>query len=146
MVGACTAAVALAGLAAALLLWHRDASPGRLAAVRAALAAADPGAPAPLLSEDPLLPLCAGERPYAVDAWMLRLAAQRDPAAAAPLVAGLRAGAFRAVVLLHGAEAPDADDWFSRELGTAALTVIRERWRETLVIGPYHVYRFSPRE
>lgn len=134
---------ALAGLAAAAGLWHRDLTESRLGALRGAMTAASAGAPAPLLSEDPLLPLCAGERPYAADTWMLRLAAARDPALAAPLLADLRSGAFRAVVLLHDPRAPDAAAWFSGDLGNAALAEIRRGWRETFVAEPYRVYRYG---
>ncbi len=137
------ALAAAAGLATATGMWHRDLGDGRLAALRAALQAAGQGAPAPLLSEDPLAPLCAGERPFLVDSWMLRLAAERDPALARPLLDRLRGGGFRAVILLHGAEAPGADDWFSRDLGPAALAVIRGHWLLETTAGPYHVYRFA---
>jgi hypothetical protein len=134
---------AAAGLATAALVWRGDRSASRLAAVEEAVGAAG-GAPGPLLSEDPLLPLLAGERPYALDAWMLRLAAERDASLARPLLDGLEDGAFRAVVLLHGVEAPDADEWFGREFGPGALARIRSRWTLRLVAGPYHVYRYDP--
>jgi hypothetical protein len=74
---------------------------------------------------------------------MLRLAAARDPALGAPLLDGLRSGAYRAVVVLHGAEAPGADAWFAEELGSDALAELRERWRETFTAAPYHVYRYG---
>ena len=138
------AVAAAAGLATAAGTWRHDLDDGgRLAALRTALRVAEPGAPAPLLSEDPLVPLSAGERPFLVDAWMLRLASEHQPALAGPLLSELRSGGFRAVVLLHDADAPDAEDWFSRDLGPAARAEIRERWRRTVTAGPYHVYRFA---
>lgn len=137
------AATALAGIAAAALIWRGDLQQSRRAALRAALAAAA-GAGGPLLSEDPLVPLAAGERPHVLDAWMLRLAAARDPALAAPLLSGLRRGAYRAVVLLHDVQAPGAEEWFSVQLGAAALAELRGRWRKTFTAGPYHVYRYDP--
>jgi hypothetical protein len=138
------AMAAAAGLTTAVLVWRHDRSESRLDAIREALHASAEGAPAPLLSEDPLLPLLAGERPYAADPWMLRLASERDPAIARPLLEGLEQGSFRAVVLLRSVDAKDADEWFARELGHAALARIRSRWTLRLVAGPYHVYRYDP--
>jgi hypothetical protein len=134
---------AAAGLATAALLWMHDRDVSRLAAIQDALHASQEGAPAPLLSEDPLLPLLAGERPYALDPWMLRLAAERDPGLARPLLEGLEQGRFRAVILLRSADATNADEWFGREFGRAALADIRDRWTLRLVVGPYHVYRYD---
>lgn len=136
--------VAAAGLATAVLLWRHDRAVSRIDAMQDAIYAAADGAPAPLLSEDPLLPLLAGERPYALDAWMLRLAAERHPSLARPLLDGIEHGKFRAVVLLRSADAHDADEWFEREFGPAALAAIRSRWKLRLVAEPYHVYRYDP--
>jgi hypothetical protein len=125
-------------------MWHRDLGGGRLGALRVALQGAASGTAAPLLSEDPLAPLCAGERPFLVDSWVLRLAAARDPEIARPLLERLRGGGFRAVILLHGTDTPGADAWFSRDLGPAALAEIRGHWRPALAAGPYHVYLYAP--
>jgi len=138
------ALAAAAGLATGALLWRQDRTVSRLDAMVEALEASAEGAPAPLLSEDPLLPLLAGERPYANDPWMLRLASERDPALARPLLHGIAEGKFRAIVLLRRADAPDADEWFDEEFGPEAIAAIRSRWTLRLVAGPYHVYRYDP--
>jgi hypothetical protein len=138
------ALAAAAGLATGALLWRQDRIVSRLDAIEEALDASAEGGPAPLLSEDPLLPLLAGERPYALDPWMLRLASQRDPALARPLLYGITEGKFRAIVLLRRADAPDADEWFDEEFGPEAIAAIRSRWTLRLVAGPYHVYRYDP--
>jgi hypothetical protein len=138
--GATVALAAAAGLATAAAGWHRDLTGGRLAQIRGTLEAA--AGDGPVLSEDPLVPLRAGERPYLVDSWAVRLAATRDPEIARLLLERLRSGGFRAVVLLDDADAPDADEWFSRDLGPAALAEIRAAWRPAASTGPYHVYRY----
>jgi len=143
LVSAAAALAAAVSLFTSAAAWRRDRAGSRIAEAREALDAAREGAPAPLLSEDPLVPLLGGERPFALDAWMLRIEADRDPTVAAALVERLRSGGFRAVVLLRAVDAPDAEEWFSHELGSAALAEIRQRWRPALAVGPYHVYRFA---
>lgn len=140
LVRSVTALAAAAGVATAAVTWQRDRAGGRLEAVRAVLAATGP---APLMSEDALVPLLAGQRPVVLDAWMLRLAAERNPTLADPLVAALRDGAFGAVVLLEEVDAPGADVWFTQELGPAIASEVKEHWRLELRAAPYRLYRHA---
>ncbi|ABC83855.1 hypothetical protein [Anaeromyxobacter dehalogenans] len=132
-------AAALAGALLAGVTWRVDASSSRLGELRAVVSALPPG---PVLSEDPLLPLLAGERPLLLDAWMLRLSSAHDPALARPLLEALRAGAVPAVVLFQDLADPEADAWYgSGNLGAAPVAEIRGAYRRALWIGHYHVYQ-----
>jgi hypothetical protein len=136
-------AAAAAGLVLAAGLWRADARGGRLAELRAVAAALPPGAP--VLSEDPLVPLLAGRRPLAVDTWMLRLAAERDPAADRPLRAALSAGRIPVVVLLADVDGPEADAWFTHgDLGLGPVEEIRRGFRLDARAGRYRLYRHGP--
>lgn len=136
-------AAAAAGLVIAANLARADLAGSRLADAQVALAAVP--RPGPFLSEDPLVPVVAGERPVLLDAFMYRLLAERDPARARPLADAIAAGRFRAVVLLHDPEAADAADWYGRtHLGPAAIAAVRARYRLAARAGPYFVYRPAP--
>ncbi len=130
---------ALAGLAMALGTWRQDVSSSRLHEIRAVVRALPRGGP--VLSEDPLVPLLAGERPLILDPWMLRLAAARDPAFALPLAGDLRRGAFPAVVLLQDLADPAADAWYERgNLGLGIADEIRRGYRRVAGFGRYNLY------
>jgi hypothetical protein len=129
---------ALGGLALAAGLWREDLRTSRLAELREILRAAPAG---PLLSEDPLVPLLAGARPVLLDPWMLRLAAERDPAVARPLVDALRQGAYPAVILFQDLAGQDAAGWYARgNLGLAPVEEVRARYRPAAHAGRYHLY------
>jgi hypothetical protein len=127
--------LAAAGVALTVPLARADRDGSRLDEARRVLAAVHG---APLLSEDALLPLLRGERPYLLDPFMLRVVAERDPLLARPLAASLRAGAFPAVVLLHDPFAPEAAAWYGRvHLGPMIAEAIRARYAVALRAGRY---------
>ncbi|ACG75418.1 conserved hypothetical protein [Anaeromyxobacter sp. K] len=137
--GLAAPAAAVAGALLAGVTWRADTASSRLAELRAVVSALPPG---PVLSEDPLVPLLAGERPLLLDAWMLRLAGAHDPGLARPLLEALRAGAVPAVVLLQDLAGPEADGWYTAgNLGAAPIAEIRGAYRRALWIGRYHVYQ-----
>jgi hypothetical protein len=74
----------------------------------------------PILSENPVIPVLAGQQPYVLDAWMLRLLRENSPDFGEPLLEGLRHQMFGAVVLCM------ADPRTSSGL----------RWYETAHFGP----------
>jgi hypothetical protein len=74
----------------------------------------------PILSENPVIPVLAGQQPYVLDAWMLRLLRQNDADFGEPLLEGLRHQAFGAVVLCMA------------DPGTSP----GQRWYETAHFGP----------
>lgn len=134
-------AVAAAGLAVAAGLWRADRDGSRLEEIRAVVSRLPAG---PLLSEDPLVPLLAGEVPHVLDPFMLRLAAGRDPDLARPLEADAHAGRFAAVVLYRDLAAPD-DGWFeSSSLGAGPVAALRDRYRLAFRAGRYFVHVPAP--
>jgi hypothetical protein len=131
-------AVAAAGVALAVITFREDRASSRLFEVRALVRALPPG---PILSEDPLVPLVAGARPVVLDAWMLRLAAERDPALAGGLSAELAEGRYPAVVLFRDLDDPASDAWYAQgNLGLEAISQIRRSYRRAGGIGRYHLY------
>jgi hypothetical protein len=130
-------AASLAGVALSLSLLARDRAGSRLDDARRALAGAPPGT---LLSEDPAVPILRGERPFLLDPFMLRLAAERRPGTVAPLVQRIRAGGFAAAVLLRDPFAADEDGWYARvHLGPAVVDALRERYEVAARAGRYVV-------
>ncbi|WP_242344996.1 hypothetical protein [Anaeromyxobacter terrae] len=124
--------VVVAGMA------REDLGRSRLGELRAVAAALPPGA---LLSEDPLLPLLAGQRPFVLDTWMFRLASERDPALARPLLDGLRRDEFAAVVLFQDLDAPGARRWYDRgNLGLEVVGEVARHYRLAERYGRYHLY------
>jgi hypothetical protein len=136
-------AAAAAGVVLALTIWRDDLRSSRLAEIRAAIAVLPRGA-GPVLSEDPLVPLLAGQRPLSADTWMLRLAGARDPELLRPLLRALAAGRITAVVLLQDAMGPEASSWYAGNLGAEALAEVRRSYRLAARAGRYRVYRFAP--
>jgi hypothetical protein len=53
----------------------------------------------PILAQNPLVPIAAGQRPYLIDPFMIRLIAERTPALAEPLWHDFQTQRFAAVVL-----------------------------------------------
>jgi len=56
--------------------------------------------PKPILAENPILPIMAGQRPYVLDESTIHIVGERDPSFAEPLWTALREQAFSAVALL----------------------------------------------
>jgi hypothetical protein len=53
----------------------------------------------PILAQNPLVPVAAGQRPFLIDPFMIRLQSERDPSFADPLWSAIRQQRFGAVVL-----------------------------------------------
>jgi hypothetical protein len=131
-------AAALAGIALVAALLREDLATSRLAEVRAVVRALPAGK---VLSEDPLVPLLAGERPALLDAFSLRLTAARDPALLGALAGALRRGELAAVVLLEDPGSPAADAWFGQgNLGLPLAREIAAGYRRRAAIGRYRLY------
>lgn len=131
-------ATAAVGLAVALGMGRADVESSRLGELREIAATLPPG---PVISEDPLLPLLAGERPVVLDPWMLRLGADRDPELARPLLDRLRRGDVAAVVLFQDLGTAEADDWYARgNLGPEIVAEVRRSYELAARSGRYRVY------
>lgn len=72
------------------------------------IAALTAGDARPVLSENPLLPVLAGQRAAVLDAFSLRVLAGRDPAVARDFTAMIAGEKFSAVVLLDWSGAPES--------------------------------------
>jgi hypothetical protein len=108
-------ALAALTLVAALLLWHnirgwsRWYHPHQFAEVIAA--AGESGKP--ILSENAIVPVLAGQEPYVIDPWMVQLLGTRFPGFQEPLLDRLRKQEFSAVVLTSGSSTENgAKRWF----------------------------------
>lgn len=105
---------------------------------QAVVAAIEPG-PGAILSEDPLLPIVAGERPYLLDAFMVRLVAERDPQFAIHLVDGIQAGAFRAIVFLDDPRTHAS--WYETvHFGPEVMRFVAENYEPGPQVGRYFIY------
>ena len=134
-----TLAAAATGAALALGLWRADLGSSRLGEVRAVVRALPRSGP--ILSEDPLVPLLAGESPVLLDPFALRVASADEPALVAPLTRALRRGAFPVVVLLADIDAPEAVAWYAAgNLGLPLVAEIRRGYRPAGQLGRYHLY------
>jgi hypothetical protein len=97
---------------AALSLNSVRTLPRRLASVQAAVQAAAVR-PGPILAEDPLVPILAGQRPRVLDPFMLNLLAEKHPEIRAALNAELEQHRFAAVMLDHNPDTPQARNWYA---------------------------------
>jgi len=108
---------------------------GELESVVAAL----PTTGGPILSEQPWIPLVAGERPYVLDAFALRLTRRTLPALDHDLLDKTASCYFRAVVLIGRAE--KAPEWYDTvEFGPGFREALLEHYRFSRVVGGYPVY------
>jgi hypothetical protein len=67
----------------------------------------------PILAENPVLPVLAGQRPYVLNAFSLRLLRQRDPSVAGPLWERLRERRFGAVVFITDPHGEVGRTWYA---------------------------------
>jgi hypothetical protein len=102
--------------------------------------------PQPYFTEDPTVAVERGERPVALDSYMLLRIAHMHPAWARELAARFDRREFKAVVLIEDLNL--RDPWWSRNhLGLEVATAIAHNYRlERTVLGPVFLYRiFEPR-
>ncbi|MCC6672817.1 MAG: hypothetical protein IT458_17265 [Planctomycetes bacterium] len=100
----------------------------------------DPGR-GPLLAEEPLLPILAGERARVLDPYMVRHMDLRDPQAMRPLWQELAEGRFRRVILLRDPESDAGRAWYAKGFfGPRFVDHLLRGYRHTATVGPYRVY------
>lgn len=87
-------------------------SPNNLANIHEALQTADSAA-GPILAENPLLPIVAGQRPRVLDPFMLNLLARSHPEVRAAFNTELEQRRFAAVILDHDPDSPQARNWYA---------------------------------
>lgn len=67
----------------------------------------------PILSENPLLPVLAGQRAYMLDPFFFRVLSEKNPSFATPLWQGLRDHTFSAVILEQNPYTAEGKDWYA---------------------------------
>ncbi len=128
-------ALAMAGLLAMIPAWraHRreDSAPlGHNFEVTLRLLGAHPG---PILAENPLLPILAGQRPYLLDPYMFRVLTERRPALAEPMWRMLREHQFAAVVLGKDPQSAFGRAWYSQlDLGSEFVRQLEANYHPAL--------------
>lgn len=60
----------------------------------------------PILADNPLLPILAGQRPYVLDPWMLTTISEKNPSFAKPMSDAIRHRQFAAIVVEDNLESP----------------------------------------
>lgn len=95
-----------------------------------------------LLSENPMIPILAGENPYIIDSFMLRLIRKGDPEVAKPLMQKLRDKQFD-YILLYSADPRDEKGRRRLEndiFGEGFLPELEARYRLWKVVGRQLIY------
>jgi hypothetical protein len=93
-----------------------------------------------ILSEDPLIPILAGEKPYILDAFMLRIFRMKDRSIGNPLFEKLRKREFRALVFIT--DPLSNRQWYvDTHFGEGFLEVATKYYQPSGSFGRFHVYR-----
>ena len=97
---------------------------------------------APILSENPVIPVLAGQRPYVLDPWMVQLLEKRIPGFAEPLLERLRNRRFSAVVLSTGDPTQKGGRWWydNMSFGPGFVTALTEHYRLAQVLDNDWIY------
>lgn len=95
----------------------------------------------PILGENPLLPVLAGQRPYVMDPFMFRVVRQHVPNFADTLFDALQKQAFSAVVLTKDAQTATGKAWYQNDIfGPGFLAALSERYRLASVLDDQYIY------
>ena len=95
----------------------------------------------PILAQNPLLPVVAGQRAYLLDPFLIRLLSERDPALVEPLWRELRAQKFAAVVFERDPREERARGLYrSALLGERFLDEVDRNYEIAATIGPRTVF------
>jgi hypothetical protein len=123
------------GISEAALLDGIHSRPGELEQAADAL----PSGSDPVLSEQPWIPLLAGERAFMIDSYSLLLTRQSSPAVDDDLLRSLDQCRFRAVVLLGRPEKEST--WYDTvQFGTGFRQHLSESYALTRIAGAYAIY------
>jgi hypothetical protein len=136
-------ALAVAALAASLSLVsglvNREAEQ-RQGTLQQALALI-PDERRPILAENPLVPIAAGQRPYMLNPYMFRLISQANPAYGDPLRRALQEQAFSAVVLERNPHDARGEEWYrTAYFGGDFIEQLEQRYEVKGTIGMRVVY------
>ena len=99
----------------------------------------------PILAENPLLPIIAGQQPYLIDPFGFRLMVEKRPSLAEPMWQMLHQRRFAAVVLMHD---PNGNEWRVFYSGTHFGRGFIDRMQQDYELAgtPGGQYLYLPRE
>jgi hypothetical protein len=99
----------------------------------------------PILSDNPLVPLQAGQRPYVLDAFMFRVLEERVPNFGDPMWAMLKERHFAAVVLVDNPDSDEGKETYSNyHFGGDFMDVMRQNYEPAGSAGTEYI--FLPRK
>jgi hypothetical protein len=95
----------------------------------------------PILAENPLVPITAGQIAYVMDPFMFRVMREKDPSLAEPMFRMLREKQFAAVVLMDDPDSDYGRDLYSRyHFGEGFIEQMRENYAPAGTPGEEYVY------
>ena len=95
----------------------------------------------PILAENPIIPVLAGQRPYVLDPWMVRLLRTHSPGFEQPLLQRLRNRDFSAVVLNTDASLKGVRWWYDTvAFGPGFVPALLDNYRLVQVIDKDWIY------
>jgi len=96
----------------------------------------------PILAENPIVPLLAGQQAYVADPWMLRLLRTRIPGLGDPLLAGLHNRAFGAVVLCMADPSTSYGRWWyeTQQFGPGFQAALTQNYRLVATVDDQKIY------
>ncbi len=95
----------------------------------------------PILAENPIIPVLAGQQPYVLDPWMVQLLQKHIPGFEEPLLERLRNRTFSAVVLTADASLPGVRWWYdTASFGPGFVPALLENYRLVRVIDQDRIY------
>lgn len=96
----------------------------------------------PILAENPVIAVLAGQQPYVLDPWMLRLLRTRIPDFGTPLLEGLRTQAFGSVVLCMADPKTDFGKWWYQtgHFGPGFAAALNQNYRLAAIVDDQRIY------
>ena len=96
----------------------------------------------PILSENAIIPVLAGQHPYVLDPWMTTLLRKRFPVFEAPLLRQLRSQSFSAVVLSNGDPTTSGAQWWYDNacFGPGFISTLTENYKPVAVVDDDWIY------
>ena len=95
----------------------------------------------PVLAENPIIPILAGQSPYVLDPWMFTILQTQYPGFAQPLLECLRSRAFGLVVLVQNPETAYGRGWYATtHFGPGFTSALKDNYRLLSVIDGQFVY------
>src|SRR5271165_3194493 len=96
----------------------------------------------PILSENPVIPVLAGQQPYVLDPWMLRLLRKGNPYLGEPLLQGLHNQTFGAVVLCMADPKTKFGQWWyeTGQFGPGFASTLNQNYHLVATFDDQRVY------